>query len=203
MIRADVVQGSQDWFDLKCGVPSASNFDKIVTSTGEVSKQRKAYMYRLVGERITKSCEETYQSDAMARGVELEEEAVKLYELITDTKCEKVGVTYYDEKKSFLASPDRLITGNNKGIIEIKCPNMANHIEYLVNKKLPTKYFQQIQGQLLCTDAEWCDFISYYPAIRPLIIRVKRDNAFIETLKTELVRFSVELGELENKLKEE
>ncbi|MFQ5976108.1 MAG: lambda exonuclease family protein [Candidatus Hydrothermarchaeales archaeon] len=201
MIQVDVEQMSIEWFALKAGVPSASNFDKIVTSKGEPSKQRDKYMHQLAGERITKFREEGYQSEAMARGIAMETEAVRLYELITGLKADKVGVCYQNEEKACLCSPDRLILGDSVGVLEIKCPLLHTHVEYLLKNKLPTTYFQQVQGQIFITGAEWCDFMSYYPGIKPLIIRVERDPLFAVSLEKHLDVFCKELQGVVEKIR--
>jgi len=192
------IQGSPEWFAAKCGVPSASNFDKLLTVKGEVSKQRVKYLYQLAGERITGISEESYQNGDMLRGKELEPEARKLYELIKSTKVQEVGFCL-DEKLGAGCSPDGLVRKN--GLLEIKCPKLVIHVEYLLAYTLPLDYFQQIQGQLLVTGREWVDFVSYFPGLRPLIIRVKREEKFLKILKTELKVFCKELKEIVKKIK--
>lgn len=193
----DCVQGSPEWFACRAGIPSASNFDMIVTSKGEPSKQAQKYMYRLAGERITGMPEETYQNSAMQRGVELEAEARMFYEMTYDCKVEQVGFCVADG--GWGCSPDGLVNGD--GLIEIKCPQIATHVGYLLDGKVPTDYFQQTQGQLLVTGRKWLDFISYYPAMKPLIVRVERDEVFIKKLQSELEKFVIELAEIVNKIK--
>lgn len=192
-----VQQGSPEWLACRAGVPSASNFDMIVTSKGEPSKQAQKYMYRLAGERITGIPEETYQNAAMQRGVELEAEARMFYEMTNDCKIEQVGFCLADG--GWGCSPDGLVNGD--GLIEIKCPQIATHVGYLLDNKVPTDYFQQTQGQLLVTGRKWLDFISYYPAMKPLIVRVERDEVFIGKLEEELEKFVSELEEIVNKIK--
>jgi len=192
-----VEQGSPEWHACRAGVPSASNFDMIVTSKGEPSKQAQKYMYRLAGERITGIPEETYQNAAMQRGVELEAEARMFYEMTNDCKIEQVGFCLADG--GWGCSPDGLVNGD--GLIEIKCPSMAVHVGYLLDGKVPTDYFQQTQGQLLVTGRKWLDFVSYYPAMKPLIVRVERDEVFIGKLEEELEKFVSELEEIVNKIK--
>ena len=75
MIIDHCEQGSDEWFAAKCGVPSSTKFDKVITTTGKLSKQAEAYMNRLAGERILGRAEDTYQSAAMLAGIEMEEEA--------------------------------------------------------------------------------------------------------------------------------
>jgi len=193
----DVPQTSPEWFAARLGVPSASNFDMIVTTKGERSKQRDKYLYRLAGETVAGKSEETYQNAAMQRGIELEAEARQLYELITGNTTTQVGFCIHDE--GYGASPDSLVGDDTT--IEIKCPTMAVHVGYLLENRLPVEYIQQVQGQLLVTDRKYADFTSYYPGIRPLIVRVERDEKFIQLLRTELLLFVNDLKEVVAKIK--
>lgn len=195
----DVIQRTDAWLECRLGIPTSSNFDKIVTTKGEPSKQAQKYLYKLAGERVSGICEESYQNGAMSHGVELEPEARNFYQVITDNEVEQVGFCISDDGFRYGASPDGLVGDN--GLIEIKCPSIAVHVEYLLNEKLPTTYFQQVQGQLLVTSREWCDFISYFPGLKPLIVRVERDEKFLLCLKSELESFCKELENVVEKIK--
>lgn len=199
MITLDHIQKSPEWYAARCGVPTASNFDCIVTSKGEPSKQRTKYLYRLAGERITGVTEEMYQSAAMKRGSEMEAEARSLYQIIKDEIVTEVGFCLSDGNFKYGASPDALV--GEKGSLEIKCPIISTHVGYLLENKMPTDYFQQTQGQLLVTGREFVDFISYYPAMKPLIVRVERDQHFLKLLKSELEAFCQELEVIVNKIR--
>jgi hypothetical protein len=190
----DVVQGSPEWFACRCGIPSASNFDKIITIDGKPSTQRKKYLYQLAGERLLGKAEETYQNAAMQRGIELEPEARELYNLVFNVDAVQTGFWIKD---GYGCSPDGLV--GDDGLIELKCPTLPVHIGYLLDNKLPSEYVQQVQGQLLVTDREWCDFVSYYPGLDPLIIKVKPDLKFQAALKTELGLFCTELDAIVGK----
>lgn len=192
----DCVQGTPEWFAARCGVPSASNFDLLLCADGKVSKQRTKYLWQLAGETITGIAEETYQSAAMQRGKEMEAEARDLYSLITGQEVREVGFCLAD---GFGASPDGFV--GEKGLLEIKCPKLATHVGYLLDNILPVDYFQQTQGQLLVTGREWCDFFSYYPGLKPLIVRVTPDKKFQGLLKAELEKLCVELKEIIKKIK--
>lgn len=194
----DFEQRTPEWYAIRLGMPTASNFDKIVTIDGKPSKQRTKYLYQVAGEFLSGSSEESYQSYAMLRGCELEQEAINLYELIKGVSVKKVGFVVNNPDFEFGCSPDGLI--NNDGMIQIKCPNMATHVGYIVENKFPMDYFQQIQGELLVTDRKWSDFISYYPGLKPLIVRFKRDKEFINKLKSELEIFCIELKETIKKI---
>lgn len=192
------IQGSPEWFAAKCGIPSASNFDKILCTDGKVSKQRTKYLYQLAGETITGITEETYQNATMLRGKEMEAEARQLYQLITGLEVKEVGFCLAE---SYGASPDGLV--GKKGALEIKCPTMAVHVGYLLDYYIqpPSDYWQQLQGQLLVTDREWVDFMSYYPGLKPLIIRVEREEKFIKALRIELEVFCSELKDVIAKIR--
>ena len=192
----DCIQNSPEWFAAKCGIPSASNFDKLVTSQGKPSKQRTKYLYRLAGETITGISEETYQNKDMLRGKEMEVEARQLYQLVSGEEVQEVGFCLAD---GYGASPDGLV--GEIGLLEIKCPTMAVHISYLLDNTLPVDYFQQVQGQILVTGRLWIDFMSYYPGIKPLIVRVIRDEKFIKALRVELEVFCGELKDLVKKIR--
>lgn len=193
MVILNHKQGTDEWFESRRGIPTASNFNKIVTSKGEQSDQRLKYLYKLAGEFVSGKCEESFKSDAMNRGNELEEEARRFYQIVTDSQVNQVGFCLSDDYR-YGCSPDGLI--NEDGLIEIKCPIISTHVEYLIKGQLPTCYFQQVQGQLLVTGRHWCDFISYYPALKPLQVRVYRDEEFIKKLESELIKFSQELEEI-------
>jgi putative phage-type endonuclease len=199
MIALEIVQGTAEWLAARCGTPSASNFDKIVTTTGAPSKQAQKYMYKLAGERITGMPEEAYQNGAMLRGIEMEAEARSLYEMIHDIMVDQTGICYPDEAKLFSCSPDGLV--GDDGLIEIKCPEIQTHVEYLLAGTFPMDYFQQVQGQLFVTGRKWVDFISYYPGLKPLIIRVERNEKFISALESELVKFCTELEKVVEKIR--
>jgi putative phage-type endonuclease len=199
MIELKADQQSPEWFKARLGIPTASNFDKIITTKGEPSKQAQKYMYQLAAERISGVREETYQNQAMLRGIEMEAEARSLYELAKDCKVEPCGLGFCDERKLFAASPDGLV--GKDGCIEIKCPNAATHVAYLLDGTLPSDYFQQTQGQLLVTGRKWNDFISYFPGLRPMIVRCKRDDNFIAALQLALESFCKQLDEITERIR--
>jgi len=197
----NVVQGSEEWLSARCGIPTASNFDKLVTTKGEPSKQWRKYLLQLAGESVAGKQEETYKNAAMIRGNEMEAEARSFYELTTGKTVELVGFCESEGKARYGASPDGFV--GDDGIIEIKCPMMATHVSYLVDGGLDMEYFQQVQGELLVTGRKWCDIISYYPAIRPLVVRVEPIKDFQDKLSEHLVTFCNQLTDLIKQIKGE
>lgn len=192
----DCIQGEEDWFKARLGIPTSSSFDKIITTAGLPSKSAEKYMFKLAGEFVSGKSEETYQNAAMQRGTELEDEARQLYQIVNDVEVEQVGFCLAE---GYGCSPDGLV--GKDGMLEIKCPSVSVHVEYLLKGKLPTAYFQQVQGQMLVTERKFCEFISYYPGIKPFIIRVERDEEFLAKLEVELEKFCAELKETINKIR--
>jgi hypothetical protein len=186
------------WYEAKAGLPSAGSASKIVTTKGEPSKQAKDYIYQLAGEKIIGRIDESYTSFAMQQGIDREDEARGLYELISGQRVRQVALVYKDASKSVSCSPDGLLEASG---LEIKCPMLKTHVKYLLDGKLPTEYIQQLQFSMWVCGFDTYDFMSYYPGIEPLIITVKRDNEFIEKLEIEMVKFLRELNRVYTELK--
>ncbi|MDD4390214.1 MAG: YqaJ viral recombinase family protein [Eubacteriales bacterium] len=199
IILNNIEQGSPEWFSAKAGSPGASSIDNIITTTGARSKSRESYMMQLAGEKITGTCEETFQSKAMQNGIEREAAARALFEMIHGVEVQQVGIVYKDEHKLSHCSPDGLI-GKNAGF-EVKNPMMKTHIKYLMGKKLPIDYFGQIQMSLYVTERETWWFMSHYIGLPPLIIECHRDEAFQKRLTEELDAFNTELLTLVERIK--
>jgi len=191
-IIKDIEQGTQEWLNARAGLMSSSSADVILTPTGKPTTGKKVsdYMNKLVAERLmNKSADSGFQSDAMRRGNELEEEARSWYEMATGLNVEEVGIVKSGE---FSCSPDGLIFDNESIVkgLEIKCPLAHTHVGYLKDRKLPTKYIPQIQSSIfVCNVLEW-DFLSYHPDIEPMIINVKADYNWIEAYKKSGLEFA-------------
>ena len=190
IIIRGIDQGSPEWFDLRKGIPTASNFGKILSPTGKPSTQDKAYMHKLVAESVI-GIQEGYTNDAMEKGIETEPLARAEYELDTGLTVEEVAIVYLDDKKEVSCSPDGLV--GEDGGLEIKCPLPHTHVKYLVEKKLPTEYIPQVQGSLYVTGRKWWDFVSYCEGLPTLRIRVERDEDYIKLLASALVKFNSNL----------
>lgn len=199
MITLDVQQGTQEWQDARAGIPTASNFSKILTSTGKPSTQREKYLYTLAAERIIGKSMESYKNASMERGQELEAEARALFEIVKDVTVETVGICFKDDSMTIGGSPDGLV-GEDEGL-EIKCPESHTHVGYLLAGVLPTEYFQQVQGNLFVTGRKRWWFMSYYPGLKPLIVPVERDEKFIDILDAELIKFNAELAQITERIR--
>lgn len=162
----------------------------------------RTYVYEKIGEILTNSVHETGGSQATEWGTDQEENAIKEYEARYRKQVKPMGFVKFGELAG--GSPDGQVIGE-KGIIEVKCPwNPANHIRNIITGEIPKKYFWQVHGNILATDAEYCDFISYDPrmidpSLRLHLIRVKRDKATLDILQDRIR----EVGELMNTLMEQ
>jgi len=195
IIIRDIEQGTPEWKALRCAIPTASNYGMIYTKTGKASTQAKGYMYKLLAEHLAGPAEDSYTNEWIERGKVLEGEARDNYAFMRDCEPDEVAFCYKDEDKLTGCSPDALI--GDDGLLEIKCPAPHTHVKYLLDGGLPTDYFAQVQGQLWVTGRKWCDFVSYHPDMKSLIVRVDADLEWQAGLEKALNKFIK--GMLENR----
>jgi hypothetical protein len=187
----DCIQGTPEWTHLRAGIPTASQFDRIVTPKGKISTQAEKYMYELLAERMMGHPVTEYMSRWMDRGSQTEAEAVAFYSFTRDQETVKVGFITNDEG-TIGASPDRLV--GEKGLLEIKVPKEAVHVSYMMQSGgAYDEYKVQTQGQLWIAERDWNDLLSYHPELPEAIIRIERDEPFIQILSTAVETFSLEL----------
>ncbi len=194
IIERSFEQNSDSWYKARLGNPGASSMDKIITLKGVSSKSRLDYMFTLAAEIVRGESDESYSSKAMENGSIREKEARGLFEFLHDVKIEQVGMVYKNNRKLFHASADGII--NDDSGIEIKCPLAKTHTKYLLGGVLPTQYYVQVQSSLYISEREYWWFMSYVPLMKPLIVRVDRDEDFIKLLSIELKSFCKELKQV-------
>ncbi|WP_084764966.1 lambda exonuclease family protein [Tatumella sp. UCD-D_suzukii] len=156
-----MLQRSPDWFAARCGRITASRLADVMAKTKSgYSASRKNYMMELICQRLTGKCEPGFTSGPMMRGTELEPLAREMYVLNQfDAEVTEVGFIPHPAIEWFGASPDGLV--NDDGLIEIKCPNTATHIETMRTGKPKREYILQMHAQMMCTGRNWCDFVSF------------------------------------------
>jgi len=187
VIFHDVEPRSQEWYALRLGIPTSSEFHRVITPKKlQLSSQAPGYMYRLLAEYITGEQVENYQSEYMVRGQELEDKAILAYEIMTGFETTPGGFITTDDGL-IGCSPDRLI--GEVGDLEIKCPLIQTQVEYALTGTVGDDYMAQLQGRMLITDRKWVDIFSYHPRLSIQPLRVHRDEKFIEALKTVLSAF--------------
>lgn len=179
-------QRTPEWYQDRLGVWTASFFDNAITTTGKASTSAENTNNRLVAELIAGEPDETFQSDAMLRGAELEDKALKFLNVAHDYVFEKCGLIKSLDYE-YGCSPDGIDLANNIGL-ELKCPSLHTHIEYISSGTLPNKYKAQVQGAMLVTGFKQWVFMSYYPALKPLVIIVERDEEYIKAMREILIK---------------
>jgi putative phage-type endonuclease len=194
-----MIQGSDEWLRARLGRVTASRVADVVAKTKSgYSASRQNYLAELICERLTGEPQERFVTGPMQRGTEKEPEARAFYELMTGVDVEQVGFVEHPTIPMSGASPDGLV--GDVGLIEIKAPNTAAHIETLISKRAPSKYHTQMQWQMACQPERlWVDFMSYDDRIsanmQSVIIRVPRDNDRIAELEEEVIEFLKEVDE--------
>lgn len=195
-------QGSPEWFAARLGKVTASRVADVIakTKTG-YSTSRANYAAQLIVERLTGQKQDSFTNGAMQWGIDNEADARAAYVFRTDCDVAEVAIVEHPTIAMSAASPDGLVGAD--GMVEIKCPLTATHLDTLQSEKVPEKYQTQMQWQMACTGRQWCDFVSYDPrlpeSMRLFIKRVPRDAVRIAELETEVSGF---LADLETQLAE-
>jgi putative phage-type endonuclease len=196
-------QRTEEWFAARLGKVTASRVADVLAKikSGE-SASRKNYKMELVVQRLTNKQGESFTNAAMEWGTEQEPFARMAYEAHTGTFVKEEGFVDHPTIEGFGCSPDGIV---GEGLIEIKAPNTANHIETVLENKVPSKYIPQMQCQMACTGAKWCDFVSFDPRVpedlQLFVVRVERDQEYIDAMEVEVKQFLSEVLDLFNQLK--
>lgn len=187
-------QGTDEWFAARCGKATASKIHDIIAKDRSGKKPLAGYYnYEalLIAERLTETVADGFSSAAMNWGNEQEPNARKAYEFVKNVEVVQVGFVDHPRIDMSGASPDGLVSAD--GLIEIKCPNTATHIETLLGGKIKPVYVTQMQWQMACTGRQWCDFVSFDPRmpadLQLYIRRVDRDAEFITKTEREVQAF--------------
>lgn len=191
-----VLQGTPEWFEQRRGKVTASRIADLMAKTKSgYSTSRQNYLMQLLCERLTGKVEEGYKSAAMQRGNDLEAEARNWYQLETGESVEEVSFIDHPKINFAGASPDGLVGA--EGLIEIKCPNTATHIETLRKKEPIDRYYKQMQWQMAVTGRKWCDFVSFDNRLPDNLAyfckRILRDETVIQEIEQEVQAFLLEL----------
>jgi putative phage-type endonuclease len=197
---SEIIQGTPEWFAIRLGKVTASRVADVIARTKSgPSASRANYMAQLVAERLTGACEPSYSNAAMQWGTEKEPDARAAYVFHRDEDVAEVAFLDHPSIAMTGASPDGLV--GDDGMVEIKCPNTATHIDTLISQEVPAKYVTQMMWQLACSGRAWCDYASFDPRLpetmRLYVHRVHRDEVMIKHLEAEVALF---LGEVEGKV---
>ncbi len=201
-----MIQRSPEWFSARLGKVTASRIADVMATLkkGGEAATRKNYRVQLAIERLTGCQEECFVSSAMQWGTDQEPFARQSYEFITGNEVTEVGFIDHPHIPMSGASPDGLV--GTDGLIEIKCPNSATHVEYLMGGTVPSEYVKQMHWQMDCTGRQWCDFVSFDPRL-PLElqlfkVRIPRDEALITEIRGAVIDLLQEVEEMTAALRE-
>lgn len=201
-----IAQGSDDWFAQRIGKVTASRLNDVMATlkSGGEAATRKNYRAQLIAERLTGTKADSFSNSAMQWGTDNEPIARANYEILLCIDVDQVGFIDHPEIKMTGASPDGFI--GSDGLIEIKCPNTATHIDYLLGGVAPTEYHNQMLWQMECTGRKWCDFASYDPRMpedmQLFVVRFMRDEDKIKELRDGVVKFLKEVDGVMVRLQE-
>jgi len=214
MIYTPCDPGSAEWHKARLGIPTSSCFDRIVTRKGAPSKAADRYLCTLIAERMLGANIETFESEAMARGKEIEDEALAYFEMQTDIDTSPGGfVTLNDGSAG--CSPDRLIRntrlesgtmdpveyGTVEGGLEIKAPTETVQVGLLCGfEDVTWKHRLQVQGSMWVTGAAWWFILAYHPEFPPALVKVERDEKLIEAIAKHVAAFNLRLDDLHKNL---
>ena len=148
-------------------------------------------------ELFTHQVELEFTNAAMEWGTATEPQARLSYEFQAGVDVIQVGLVKHPRIAGTHCSPDGLI--GDIGLVEIKCPNTATHIETLLGEGIAGKYITQMQWQMACTGRAFCDFVSFDPRLpvdmQLFVKRVNRDDPAIDEMETEVRKFLAELSD--------
>ena len=186
------------------GKVTASNLEAVMAKgyRGQPSASRANYMSQLLVQRLSgKSKGEAFLSDAVQWGIEKEPLARAAYQVASSEIVRDGKFVDHPTIKMTGAAPDGFV--GKHGLIEIKCPNTATHLEFVDTRKIPWRYMLQMQWQMECTDREWCDYISFDPrlpkGLQLEVMRVERNELLIYRIEEAVVGFLYELERKEDR----
>lgn len=189
MIIHQIEQNTEEWHELRAGIPTASEFSRLVTTNGAPTTKQQSYFDELAAGAYTKKKSDKWNGNAETeRGHELEADAIAKYEFLHDVSIERVGFVTTDDH-SCGCSPDGLV--GDDGMIEIKSLIQWRFVEMVRfvnrNKKVSAKYFIQPQGQMMICERKWCDLVFYNPDFPLLVVRQFPNLEFLHDLKTNII----------------
>jgi putative phage-type endonuclease len=193
-------QRSEAWSALRVGKVTGSRTAEVCAEIkkGEAASRRN-YRAEIIAETLTGQPADTYISKEMQWGIDTEPFARAAYELECDATVDSgIGFAVHPRIKRFGASPDGLV--GNDGLVELKCPNTATHIDYILSGIVPAEYKAQMLSEMACSERQWCDFVSFDPRLprrlQLFVRRFARDDARILEIETKVEQFLAEVDDV-------
>ena len=194
----DLIQGSDEWLQARCGLITASEVKLILTPTLKIADNAKsrAHMWELLAQRISGYVEPHYIGDDMLRGHEDELEARSLYAK-EYAPVEDVGFITNDQWGFTIGySPDGLVGA--EGLIECKSRRQKFQVqticEWYENGAIPEDYMLQVQAGMLITGRKWCDLVSYSGGLPMATMRVEPDARVQDAILEAASKFETQIA---------
>ena len=186
-------QLSDEWFALRAGIPTSSEFATVLAKgKGKAeSKTRRTYLMKLAGEVLTGEPMDNYTNHHMERGRLMEPEARALYAFMEDVEPQTVGFIRNGDAG---ASPDAIL--GKTGLLEIKTKLPHLLIDLILRDEFPPEHLAQCQGQLWIAEREWLDLCVYWPRLPLFVKRVPRDEEYIKGLAEAVDTFNADLADM-------
>ena len=198
-IHIEVDQNTAAWSEMRLGVPTASEMKRIVTKTCKLSTARADYIDELLQEWYTGEPYNDFNGEWLEYGKTHEPEALAYYEFHRNTEIAPAGIFFKDSSKTIAASPDGLV--GEQGLLEAKCRSLKHYMR-AVRKGIPNDDWCQCQSQLWVSEREWCDYLSFFPGLRPLMLRIEPDAEYHAALDKAMPKFIDELMQARESLVE-
>lgn len=197
VFHRDLIQGSDEWLQQRCGLLTASEMGKILTPTLKVADNDKtrAHVWELLAQRLQGYVEPHYVSDDMIRGHDDEIEARSLYAKHHAPVTEVGFITNSKWGFTIGYSPDALVGDN--GLIECKSRRQRFQIETIATNAVPSEYMMQLQTGLLVSEREWIDFVSFSGGLPMFVTRVEPDPVVQDAIIEAASAFEARLAEKE------
>lgn len=191
-----VDQNTDGWFDIRRPLVTSSELNNVLMDESKAGYRN--YHAQKVLEIMTGITPERFKGNKYTDwGHDTEDLAATMYSLETGNEVRKCGI-FVHKWLALGDSPDLMVVGQ-RGTVEIKSKNSANHLIILKTRKLPNEYKAQVQNHIQMTDSDWCDFVSFDPDFPPnaqlVIIRVYKDEAYCKKLNLEVSLFMDSVNE--------
>lgn len=191
-----IVQGTDEWHDLRRGVLTASTVGKLLTPTLKVADNdtSRGIVTTLAAERITGWTEDTPMTSDMWRGVESEPFAREVYSKHYGDVTEVGFMVRSEDDWTLGYSPDGLV--GEDGLIEIKAPRAKTHVRTILADEVPGYYMAQCQAGLLVSGREWIDFVSYVGGMPMFVKRVTPEPIWFDAITAACIQFEKDAAQL-------
>lgn len=190
----DIEQNTDEWYALRRGMVTASEFSTVLAhgrKKGDPSVTRRKYMLTLISDRMGGAPSDGYSNRQMERGKGMEADALQLYHAL---HAEPIRVGFVKRNDDVGCSPDAFV--GDEGMVQVKTAEPAIQLERVLKPSLPAEHVCQVQGELWVCERQWSDFVSYWPGLPLMVVRVHRDEVAIKSIELGVEMFLNEMNEL-------